>query len=349
MRILTVFGILLIGCPAAQAPVEPTVSVATKPDSAALETTKVEAQQLHGKTVLQGELTPLESVALYARTPSFVESISVDRGSVVKMGQVLARLSAPELQAQRVEAEAKSHSDEMTYQRLRAAAATEGAVAKQEIDQAEALWHASSSRVTALRALEQYLVIKAPFDGVITERGVHPGALVGPPSSSATPPLLRVEQVAKLRLTVAVPESYVSAVKQGVSAEFSVRAWPREKFPAQVQRIAHSLDSRTRTMAVELDVDNAEGRLAPGMFAQAEWPWSRSVPSLLVPPSAVVRTTERTFVDRVHQGTLEQVPVQLGVTVNDKVEVFGALAAGDIILKRGREDIVHGSRVQTAQ
>lgn len=346
MRKVTVFGLLLVGCPVTPKTVEPAISVAAKPDAASLETTKVEAQQLHGKTVLQGELTPLAAVALYARTPSFVESVSVDRGSVVKMGQVLARLSAQELQAQRAEAESKSHAEEMTYQRLRAAAATEGAVAKQEIDQAEAMWRASSSRVTALRAMEQYLVIKAPFDGLITERGVHPGALVGPPSSSVTPPLLRIEQVAKLRLTVAVPESYVSAVKQGMSAEFSVRTWPRERFRAEVQRIAHSLDAKTRTMAVELDVDNAEGRLAPGMFAQVEWPWSRTIPSLLVPPSAIVRTTERTFVDRVHEATLEQVPVQLGVTVNDKVEVFGSLAAGDIILKRGREDLVNGSRVQ---
>jgi RND family efflux transporter MFP subunit len=198
-----------------------------------------------------------------------------------------------------------------------------------------------------LEAMKMEHGLVAPFDGVVTERGVHPGALVGPPASASTPPLLRVEQVARLRLTVAVPESYASAVKQGAVADFAVRSWPREKFHAQVQRIAHSLDAKTRTMAVELDVDNKDGRLAPGMFAQVEWSLARTVPSLLVPPPSIVRTTERTFVDRVRDGVVEQVSVQLGVTAGERVEVFGALEAGDVILKRGREELATGSHVQT--
>lgn len=340
--------LLLGACPSESPTVEPVASAPSKPVNASeLETVQVEAQVIHAKTLLQGELLPFEAVALYARTQGFVESIAVDRGSPVKAGQVLARISAPELQAQRTEAESKAHAEEVTQKRLRAASATLGAVSKQEIDQADATWRASTSRVAALRAMEQYLVIKAPFDGVVTERGVHPGALVGPPASASTPPLLRVEQVARLRLTVAVPESYASAVKQGAVADFAVRSWPREKFHAQVQRIAHSLDAKTRTMAVELDVDNKDGRLAPGMFAQVEWSLARTVPSLLVPPPSIVRTTERTFVDRVRNGVVEQVPVQLGVTAGERVEVFGALNAGDVILKRGREELATGSRVQT--
>ncbi len=337
---------LLGACPSAAPTVEP-VAPAQLVSASALETVQVEAQVIHAKTLLQGELLPFEAVAVYARTQGFVESIAVDRGSLVKMGQVLARISAPELQAQRAEAESKSHAEEVTQQRLRAASATPGAVSKQEIDQADATWRASASRVAALRAMEQYLVIKAPFDGVVTERGVHPGALVGPPVGASTPPLLRVEQVARLRLTVAVPEAYASAVKQGAITDFAVRSWPREKFHGQVQRIAHSLDAKTRTMAVELDVDNQDGRLAPGMFAQVEWSLARTIPSLLVPPSSIVRTTERTFVDRVRDGVVEQVPVQLGITAGERVEVFGALDTSDEILKRGREELATGSRVQT--
>ena len=340
--------LLLGACPSASPTVEPVASAPSKPvNSSALETVQVEAHVIHAKTLLQGELLPFESVALYARTQGFVESIAVDRGSPVKTGQVLARISAPELQAQRAEAESKSHAEEVTQKRLRAASETPGAVSKQEIDQADATWRASASRVAALRAMEQYLVIKAPFDGVVTERGVHPGALVGPPAGPSTPPLWRGDQVARLRLTVAVPETYASAVKQGAVADFSVRSWPREKFHAQVQRIAHSIDAKTRTMAVELDVDNQDGRLASGMFAQVEWSLARTAPSLLVPPTSVVRTTERTFVDRVRDGVVEQVPVQLGVTAGERVEVFGALEAGDVILKRGREELATGSRVQT--
>lgn len=350
-------GLLLPGCPSASPPPEPAAAAPAKAEApAALETVTVKAQVLTAKTALQGELLPFEAVALYARVQGFVDSIAVDRGSAVKQGQVLARLSAPELQAQRAEAEAKARAEQITHQRLRTASSTPGAVSKQELDQADAAWQASAARVTALRALEQYLIIKAPFDGVVTERNVHPGALVGPPQGASAPPLLRVEQLARLRLTVAVPEAYASAVAQGTAVEFTVRAWPRETFRAPVQRVAHSLDPKTRTMSVELDVDNQDGRLAPGMFAQVSWPLGRSGPSLLVPPSAVVRTTERTFVDRVRDDrpdgapgvSIEQVPVQLGVTAGERVEIIGDLKAGDVILRRGREELATGSRVQTA-
>ncbi len=342
--------LLLGACKEASPTVDPVASAPSKPVTAApLETVQVEAQVIHTKTLLQGELLPFEAVALYARTQGFVESIAVDRGSAVKMGQVLARISAPELQAQRAEAESKSQAEEVTHKRLRAASATPGAVSKQEIDQADAMWRASVSRVAALRAMEQYLVINAPFDGMVTERGVHPGALVGPPAGAATPPLLRVEQVARLRLTVAVPEAYASAVKQGAVADFSVRSWPRETFHAQVQRIAHSLDAKTRTMAVELDVDNKDGRLAPGMFAQVVWPVVRTAPSLLVPMSAIVKSTERTFVDRIRDGVVEQVVVQPGISQGPLTEVFGELHEGDSVLLRGREELPAGSHVETKE
>lgn len=344
-----VCGLLLAGCSSAAEPPAPAAPAPVRAEApAALETVSVQAQVIQTKTVLPGELVPFASVALYARVQGFVDSIAVDRGSPVKQGQLLARLAAPELQAQRAEAEAKARAEQLTAQRLRTASATAGAVSRQELDQAEAAGQASAARVTALRALEQYLVIKAPFDGVITERNVHPGALVGPPQGAAAPPLLRVEQLARLRLTVAVPEAYAGAITQGAKVAFTVRAWPQSTFHAPLQRIAHSLDPKTRTMAVELDVDNADGRLAPGMFAQVEWPLGRSGPSLLVPPSAVVRTTERTFVDRVRDGRIEQVPVQLGITAGERVEIIGALEAGAVILKRGREELATGSRVQTA-
>lgn len=320
---------------------------AAKSESAALETVVVEAAALATTVPLQGELTPYESVALFPRVQGFVEQLGVDRGSVVKAGQLLGRLSAPELLSQRAEAESKAHADESTFQRLRLAAATPGAVSKHELELAEAAARASQSRVQALHSLEDYLLLKAPFDGVVTERNVHPGALVGPPTSPSALPMLRIEQVARLRLSVAVPESYIGALKEGLPAEFTVRAWPGEHFRASVQRIAHSLDARTRTMAVELDVENSSGKLASGMFAEVSWPVRRTAPSLFVPGSAVARTTERMFVSRVKDEVLEQVPVQLGAAMGERVEVFGSLQAGDVVLKRGREELSTGARIKT--
>jgi RND family efflux transporter MFP subunit len=206
--------------------------------------------------------------------------------------------------------------------------------------------NADRSRVDSLRALEGYLYVRAPFDGMVTERNVHPGAFVGPGTSDKAP-MLRLEQVARLRLTVAIPERFVGEVADGTTASFTVSTWPGEKFTGVARRISHSVDPRTRTMAVELDVDNTAGRLTPGMFVSVEWPLKRPTPSLWVPPSSIVQSTEKTFVVRIRNGTVEQIAVQRGSATPDLVEVFGSLEAGDVIVRRGSEELRDGMRVET--
>jgi membrane fusion protein, multidrug efflux system len=154
------------------------------------------------------------------------------------------------------------------------------------------------------------------------------------------------EQVHKLRLTVAVPETLVGGIAEGVAATFSVRTFPGVKFSGVTKRIAQSIDIKTRSMPVELDVDNTDARLAPGMFASVVWPVKRTVPSPFVPPSAIVQSTDGTFVARVKDGTVEQVPVQRGVTQGDLIEVFSALQPGDVVAKRGSEDLRSGLHVE---
>jgi RND family efflux transporter MFP subunit len=346
MRWTILLGLAVLGCEErAEKPASASASRAQA--TPVLDVVPVEARAIETTSRLPGELTPYEMVAIYPRVSGFVEAISVDRGSKVHSGQVMARLSAPELASQRAEGESKLLADRSTYDRLKAASATPGAVAQHDIEVAEGTLKANEARVKALRALEDYLVVRAPFDGVVTERTVHPGALVGPPTSPNTPPMLRVEQVVRLRLTVAVPESDVGAIAEGAKAKFTVRTWPGQSFEGAISRISRSVDPRTRTMAVELDVDNRAGKLAPGMYAEVLWPIKREKPSLLVPTSAVAQTTEKTFVDRVRDGTVEPVPVQRGISVGNKVEVFGALAPGEPVLVRGSEELRAGASVQT--
>jgi RND family efflux transporter MFP subunit len=157
--------------------------------------------------------------------------------------------------------------------------------------------------------------------------------------------MLRVELVHQLRLTVAVPEALAGAIAEGIAATFSVRAFPGVQFSGTIKRVSHSVDTRTRSMAVELDVDNADGRLAPGMFADVFWPVKRTASSLFVPPSAIVQSTERSFVARVRDGVVEQVPVQRGTVQGDLVEVVGALQEGDAVARRGTEELRGGARV----
>lgn len=356
---LVAIGVLLASPVFAQTSVE-VVSVVSKP---------VERQ-----VKLPGEFQPYLAVPIYAKVSGFVQRTNVDRGSVVKQGQMLATLEAPELQAQiieaeskaqalalqHVEAEAKLAAVQSTYDRLKAASATPGVVAENDVlvaqktaEAAQALVRsyessmtASQAQVQAVKDLAQYLQLKAPFDGIITERNVHPGALVGPGSGAI--PLFRLHQVSRLRLVVAVPEALVGGIVKGARVPFNVPAYPGETFYGDIGLVAHDLDPKTRTMAVELDVRNTDLRLAAGMYPEVSWPVRRPQASLLVPPTTIVTTTERTFVIRVKDGVVEWVNVGRGARVGDLIEVFGPLKEGDAIVRRATDEIREGAKVQVA-
>lgn len=335
----------------------------------AVETVTVVSQTVSRKSRLPGELAPYLRTPIQSRVAGFVDVIEVDRGSRVTKGQALAKLSAPEMAAQiaeaeakvqavesqRAEAEARRIAAQSTYERLKAAAAVPGVVAANEVVLAqkavdaidaqmkalEASAAAARSAVKPLRELESYLEVKAPFDGIVTDRMVHPGALVGP----GTGPLLVVEQQGRLRLIVAVPEGDAAVIPRGVAVAFKVPAHPGKSFSGTVARTGNSLDAKTRTLPVELDVANASGALAPGMYADVEWPARRTGASLLVPSTAIATTTERSFVIRITNGAAEWVNVSRGGAAGpDLVEVFSpALAVGDVIVKRATDEIRNGS------
>ena len=317
---------------------------------------------------LPGEIAPYLSVSLHAKVQGYVERIPVDRGSIVKKGELLAELSAPEVSARIAEAEAKVQAAEAeslqaeaqlagaqsTYERLQAASRTPGAVAGNEVIQAQnqvdsikALINArrqatiaAEATVRSLRDMQGYLKITAPFDGVVTERLVHPGALVGP---GADPVLLVLQQVTHLRIIVAIPEENVSAIERGTKAYFTVPASPGRTYSGTVARIAQVLDQKTRTMPVELDVANQDGSLAPGMYTNVKWPVRRTQPALFVPRTSIVTTTERTFVVRDQNGQAHWVDVRKLAAEGDLAEVLGDLKPGDLVVRRATDEMREGS------
>lgn len=349
---------------------------------------------------LSGEFQPFMSVALYARVPGYVENVRVDRGSVVKQGDLLVELSAPEMKARIAEAESKVQAAEAdrlqaeaklasleatlsslqatlkaaqaTYDRLKKASETPGVIAGNELDVAlqsaeaqragieaqragiqaqrssiDALRNkrlAAEAELHALQEMEGYLRVTAPFDGAVAERGVHPGALVGP---SASAPLLVLQQVSRLRLVVAVPEENVGGIVRGATVSFGVPAYPTRTFSAIVARIPPSLDAKTRSMPVELDVMNKEQTLAPGMYSTVHWPVRSAEPAFFVPKTSVVTTTERTFIVREKNGRAEWVNVQKGPADGDLIRVTGAIQAGDLVVKRATDEVREGTQLKS--
>jgi RND family efflux transporter MFP subunit len=339
----------------------------------AQELTPVVSRAVSRTVELPGEFSPFQIVSLHAKVPGYVDRVLVDRGSVVKQGDLLAELSAPEMKAQIAEAESKVQASEAerlqaeaqlaavrsTYDRLKKASETPGAIAgnelvlgEKQVDAANALidsrrqaGKAAEAVLNSRKDLLSYLKISAPFDGVVTERLVHPGALVGPGNDIA---LLTVQQVSRLRLVVPVPEEDVSGIVKGASVSFQVPAWPEQSFSETISRISRALDPKTRTMPVELDVVNRDGSLAPGMYSTVKWPVRRSRPGLFVPKTSVVTTTERTFVIRNNNGSAEWIDVRKGVPDGDLVEVIGKLKAGDPVVRRANDEIRDGDVLQPA-
>ena len=348
---------------------------ATAAGAATIDVVRVIERPLDIQLSLPGELTANQTVDVFPRVSGFVKTVNVDRGSRVSAGDLLMTLEAPELVAQRAGAQSKlqgaeaelavarskAEADKSTFDRIKAASATPGVVAGNEVTVAEKAADASRSQVlaaqqnvesarqslNAIRDMEGYLRVTSPFAGVVSERNVHPGALVGPASATGSAaPLLRVVDNNPLRLVVPIPEAYMTELKSGTPIPFSVAAYPGQSFSGKVARIARSVDVSTRTMAVELDVTNSDGRLAPGTFCQVRWPIRRSGPSLFVPSASVAATTDRTFVIRVRGGKTEWVDVRTGLTSGPLVEVFGDLRPGDEVAKRGTDELRAGTEVQ---
>jgi len=339
-----------------------------------VEVTRVISEKLQATVLLPAELVPYEQVEVYSKVTGFVKWIKVDRGSRVKKGELIAELDAPELVAQRAEADSKYQSaesqlaaakarlaaDEGTYQRLNAAARTAGVVAPNDLDIAEKAVESDQGNVSALEKtaqaaqeslravgqLESYLDITAPFDGEITTRFVHPGALVGPAGGpGAVTPIVRVETITRGRLVVPVPEYDVAGVPEGAEVAFTVPAFPGKVFHAPIARISHSVDVKTRTMPIELDVRDPGAELVPGSFSEVEWPLRRTYPTLFVPASAVATNLERTFVVRIRNGMTEWVDVKPGATMQGRLEVFGDLRPGDMVAIRGTDELRPGTAV----
>lgn len=334
----------------------------------------VVSQRMERTTDLPGEFYPFLSVELHARVAGFVDKVLVDRGSVVRQGQLLVQLSAPELESRIIQAQAQVTSAESdvtqaqaqlaaaqsNYDKLQQAAKTPGTVAendlvqaKQQADAAQALVHSRQRTVESFKGnlksqedLAAYLRVTAPFDGVISTRFVHPGALVGPGSDA---PLLQLNQISHLRLAVAVPEADVAGIKKGLAVDFKVPAYPARTFSGVIARSARAVDMKTRTMPVELDVRNTDGLLAPGMYPSVLWPIHSSQAALLVPPTSIVTTTERVFVIRDNNGHAQWIDVRKGPPVGNLVQVQGDLKPGDEIVDHATDEIREGADLKSAK
>jgi membrane fusion protein (multidrug efflux system) len=377
-RLLLVAAWTVIAAGCSQTPSErggSSTAAAASNAPATVTTSRVMSKKLQTTVTLPAQLTPYEQVDIYPKVTGFVQTVTVDRGSRVRRGQLLVRLTAPEIVSQRSQAEAavraaqsqlataqaRLTSDNGTYLHMVAASKTPGVLAENDVvvagqvvsadkglvDAAEQNIAAARDALHSVTQTESYLTITAPFEGVVTTRNLHPGALIGPASGAGgTEPILQIVDETRLRLVVPIPEAQLGEMKIGQLVSFTVPVYPGQSFRAPIRRTSGQVDEKSRTMPVELDVENRDSRLSPGSFTTVSWPLERSHPTLFVPASAVTSDQQHTFVIRVRDGKAEWVTVQTGQTVNGEIEVFGELAADDQVVKTASDAIHSGDTVR---
>ncbi len=386
-----------------------------------VEVAEVKRSKARAGLVVPGTTLPLTEAYIYARANGYLKKRLADIGDHVHKGQLLAVIEAPDLDAQAAQAvqQLRQSQQQLDQQKAQLALATvtvnryrvlvaKGVFSRQDGDTQEtnygsqlALVSAAQRNVDAFQAnlrrveaLQSYEFVRAPFDGVITQRNVDVGALIsasgtsagessgpapvsqtsttggttqasqanvggtsGSTSSAATPaqspgqggPLFGLAQNERLRILVSVPEGYIGAIHVGAAAQLSFQEFGDQTFPGKVTRTANSVDPNTRTMLTEVQVDNRNGKLVPGMYVVTTFAPAPGLQApLLITGDAIAIRNDRTTVAKVVDGKIHLVPVVLGRDFGTAVEIVSGVNEGDLIVTNITDDVREGAPVRTA-
>lgn len=318
----------------------------------------VEQSGLSSMIKLPGQLAAYQEVSIFPKVNGYVRDVKVDIGSQVKKGQLLMTLEAPELEQSSMQAKEKYARtkadlsiDREHYNRLLEASQTPGAISpldlsfvKSKMESDSAVSNAAKSNWQMQQTMEAYLVVTAPFSGVITDRNVHPGALVSAESKDAKP-MLELKEISHLRLQVDIPENLSGAMKVGDTISFFTSAFPGKKISGHVSRKSMNVNAQFRSERVEADVMNADELLTPGMYADVVIYSKGNASGFTVPKSSVVTSTERKYVLVVRSGIIHKIDVVSGNESGASIEVFGNLNKTDSIMVHASDEMKEGEIV----
>lgn len=347
--ILSIFSVLLLaGCASHE---QEAAKTPEKKEAPAYKLAVVEKAAVTELIKLPAQFAAWQEVSIFPKVNGYVKNVLVDIGSKVRKGTLLMVLEAPELEQAVLQARerytrarADLAIDRERYQRLLEAAHTPGAISPLDLSTVHAKIEADSALANAEKAnwqaqqsLQDYLRVTAPFDGVITERNVHPGALVS--AAAKERPMLELKQVDHLRLQVDLPEAVSAGLSEKDTVSFITSADPGKTMTGKITRQSNNISAQLRTERVELDVMNPDGRLAPGMFAQVIFHNNGTKDALSVPRTALVISTERKYVLVKNGEHITKVDVRSGNEANGRVEIFGDIHAGDTVIANANDEI----------
>jgi RND family efflux transporter MFP subunit len=311
---------------------------------------------------LPGNMQAFIDTPVWARSSGYLKAWYADIGTHVTRGQLLAEIEAPEVDqqlrqvnAQLQTAEANLKLSQVTAERYTALFKTDS-VAKQDVDNAVQDQAAKAADVTSAQAnvsrLEQLVAfekVEAPFTGIITARNVDVGALVDQGANTPGKELFHVASIDTLRVYVSVPEMYSQAAIPGVHAYLTLDEFPGRQFHGVVARNANSINQASRTLLVEVDVQNPTGELLPGSYVSTHLKLPSKIPAVTVPSNTLLFRAEGLQVVRVRDGKAELVPVILGRDFGDTVELVAGIQRDDKVVVNPSDSITNGQAVQVAR
>jgi len=313
--------------------------------------------------ILPGNVEPYISSPIYSRTNGYLKKWYVDIGARVKQGQLLAVIDTPEVDQQLQQslsnlntAKANLALAQITRNRYQGLLRS-NAVSQQDVDNAvgaynanEAIVQANQANVKQLEALQSFEKIYAPFDGIVTARNTDIGDLINSGSGGGTKTdLFHIAQPGKLRVYVNVPQEYSQGIKAGMTADLSLAEFPDRKFQGKLVRTASAINVTTRTLLVEIEVDNFSGTLLTGSYAEVHLKIPTQASTLLLPVNALLFRTEGLRVGVVKDGKVVLTALTPGRDFGNQIEVVSGLKPDDQVIINPPDSIVSGQQVQVVQ
>ena len=310
---------------------------------------------------LPGNTQAFTDAPIYARTSGYLKQWYFDIGARVKRGELLAEIETPELDEQLEQAENQVKTAEANLQLAQVTAdrwvylEKSSVVSKQERDQAvsdlnakRATADSAKANVGRLQKLQEFEHVYAPFDGVITVRNTDVGDLIQG-DNTAPKELFHLAAVGKLRVYISVPEVYATAIRSGETVKLTLDAFPGESFSGTLVRDSNSIDLASRTLRVEVDVDNPTGRLLPGAYAFVYLKLPSAAGAVTVPTNTLLFRAEGLRVAVVRDGLAKLVPITIGHDYGSTVEVLSGLKTDDVVILDPSDSIMESSAVKVAE
>ncbi|MGA8366590.1 MAG: efflux RND transporter periplasmic adaptor subunit [Candidatus Acidiferrales bacterium] len=313
--------------------------------------------------VLPGNIQAFIDSPIYARTDGYLKNWYADIGAHVKKGQLLADIETPEVDQQLDQARADLNTaqanyslSEITAKRYQGLLQTDS-VSKQDVDNAvgdfqakKAMVASAESNVKRLEELQSFEKIYAPFDGVITARNTDIGHLIDSGASGGTAmELFHIASTGVLRVYVNVPQQDSPSARPGLAADLTLEEFPGRRFPGKLVRTAKAIDPTSRTLLVEVDVENPDGTLLPGAYAEVHLKMPSGAPAAIVPAGALIFRSQGLQVGTVENGNRAELKdVTLGRDFGADVEVVSGLTANDLVIVNPPDSLVSGETVRVA-